>query len=61
MAAVAALLSESIIPAALGLAVAITTSWGYKHLSARMAEFDIEMRSAGTCPTTWLVSCAFRL
>jgi len=39
-------LSESIMPAALGLAVAIAASWGYKHLSARMAEFDIEMRGA---------------
>ncbi|SPF46883.1 exported hypothetical protein [Candidatus Sulfopaludibacter sp. SbA4] len=46
MAAIAELLSESIMPAALGLAVAIAASWGYKHLSARMAEFDIEMRGA---------------
>jgi biopolymer transport protein ExbB/TolQ len=46
MAAVAALLSESIMPAALGLAVAITASWGYKHLNGRMADFDAEMQDA---------------
>jgi biopolymer transport protein ExbB/TolQ len=61
MAAVAELLSESIMPAALGLAVAITTSWGYKHLSARMAEFDIEMRNAVRDLPDYLASCAFRL
>jgi biopolymer transport protein ExbB/TolQ len=46
MAAVAALLSESIMPAALGLAVAITASWAYKYLSGRMAGFDAEMQDA---------------
>lgn len=46
MAAVAALLSESIMPTALGLAVATTASVGYKYLSGRMAEFDLEMRDA---------------
>jgi len=46
MAAVAALLSESIMPAALGLAVATTASVGYKYLSGRMAGFDLEMSDA---------------
>jgi biopolymer transport protein ExbB/TolQ len=46
MAAIADLLSKSMMPAALGLAVAITASWGHKYLSARMAGFDIEMRYA---------------
>lgn len=46
MAAVAALLSESIMPTALGLAVATAASVGYKYLSGRMAEFDLEMRDA---------------
>ena len=36
----------SIMPAAIGLAAAITASWGYEYLSARMADFDIEMRNA---------------
>jgi biopolymer transport protein ExbB/TolQ len=44
MAVVAAFLSESIMPAALGLAVATTASVGYKYLSGRMAVFDLEMR-----------------
>jgi len=46
MAAVAALLSGSIIPAALGLAVATTASVGYRYLNGRMADFDLEMRDA---------------
>jgi biopolymer transport protein ExbB/TolQ len=46
MAAVAALLSESIMPAALGLAVAITASWGYQYLGGRMADFDAGMQDA---------------
>lgn len=46
MAAGAALLSESIMPAALGLAVATIASVGYKYLSGRMAEFDLEMAEA---------------
>ena len=46
LAAVADLLSKSIMPAGLGLAAAIMTSWGHKHLSARMADFDIEMANA---------------
>jgi biopolymer transport protein ExbB/TolQ len=46
MAAIAERLSESIMPAAIGLAAAITASWGYEYLSARMADFDIEMRNA---------------
>jgi len=46
MAAIANLLSESMMPAALGLAVAIIASCGHKYLSARMADFDIEMRNA---------------
>jgi biopolymer transport protein ExbB/TolQ len=46
MATVAELLSKSIMPAGLGLAAAIMTSWGHKYLSARMADFDIEMTNA---------------
>ena len=61
MAAVAELLSRSMMPAALGLVIAITTSWGYKHLSARMAEFDIEMRNAVRDVPDYLASCSFRL
>ncbi|HEY2012293.1 MAG TPA: MotA/TolQ/ExbB proton channel family protein [Bryobacteraceae bacterium] len=46
MAAIAELLGASIVPAALGLGVAIMASWGYRYLSERMAEFEIEMRNA---------------
>lgn len=46
MAAIVNLLSLSMVPAALGLAVAITASSGYKHLSARLANFDAEMENA---------------
>ncbi len=46
MAAVTALLSASIAPAALGLAVAIIARWGYASLSRQMAQFDTDMRSA---------------
>jgi biopolymer transport protein ExbB/TolQ len=46
MAAIADLLSKSMMPAGLGLAVAIIASCGHKYLSARMADFDIEMRNA---------------
>ena len=46
MAAIVERLSESIMPAAFGLAAAITASWGYKYLRARMVDFDIEMRNA---------------
>jgi biopolymer transport protein ExbB/TolQ len=46
LAAVVNLLSQSMIPAAYGLALAIVASWGYKHLSARLSEFDREMCKA---------------
>jgi len=46
MPAVADLLSKSIMPTGIGLAAAIMASWGHKHLSARMADFDIEMANA---------------
>ncbi|HLY18743.1 MAG TPA: MotA/TolQ/ExbB proton channel family protein [Bryobacteraceae bacterium] len=46
MAAVAERLSWAFIPAALALLIAITASWGHKHLSARMADFDCEMQGA---------------
>src|SRR4051812_31414340 len=39
-------LSDAMIPAALGLAVAITASWGYQHLTAQLAAFDCEMHAA---------------
>jgi biopolymer transport protein ExbB/TolQ len=61
MAAIAERLSESIMPAALGLAVAIVASWGYKYLSARMSEFDIEMRDAVRDLPDYLAGFGFRL
>lgn len=60
MAAVAELLSEAIMPAALGLAVAITASWGYQHLSARMADLDIEMQNAARDLPEYLAICGSR-
>ena len=61
MAAIAERLSESIMPAALGLAVAITASSGYKYLSARMTDIDIEMRNAVRNLPDYLANCRFRL
>ena len=61
MGAVADLLSKSMMPTALGLAVAITASWGHKYLSARMADFDIEMRNAVRDLPDYLSTYDFRL
>jgi hypothetical protein len=38
--------AETLVPMAFGLAVGIAASWGYRYLSARMAEFEVEMRNA---------------
>jgi biopolymer transport protein TolQ len=48
VAAIARNMSQSMIPAAYGLALALVASWGYKYLSARLSEFDGEMRNAVT-------------
>ena len=61
MAAFCELLSEAIVPAALGLAVAIIASWGYQHLSARMAGLDLEMQTAVRDMPCWLARCESRL
>ena len=61
MAAVADLLSESLMPAALGLAVAITASWGHKYLSAQLADFDVEMRNTVRDLPDCLATCGVRL
>ena len=53
MAVLANNLSESLIPIAWGLAVAIPALWFYKYLSARLQDFDVEMEGA----TADLVSC----
>ena len=53
MAALANRLSESLMPAALGLVVAIPALWWYKYLSSRVQDFDGEMEEA----TADLVSC----
>jgi biopolymer transport protein ExbB/TolQ len=36
-------ISEALMPAALGLAVAILTLWGYRYLSNRVDAFKVEM------------------
>jgi biopolymer transport protein ExbB/TolQ len=53
MAALANRLSESLMPTALGLVVAIPALWWYKYLSGRVQDFDGEMEEA----TSDLVSC----
>lgn len=57
MAAVAELLSESIMPSAFGLAVAITALWSYKYLSAQMGDFDTEMRNMALELANCLAGC----
>lgn len=60
MAALAELLSEAMMPAALGLAVAITALWGFKYLSAQVADLHIEMRTeAGRMPD-YLAPCGLQ-
>jgi biopolymer transport protein ExbB/biopolymer transport protein TolQ len=54
-------LSETCWIAEFGLAVGILASWGYRHLSARMAGFDVEMRSAALALPDQLAACGFRL
>src|SRR5712692_5243865 len=39
-------LSESLLPTALGLLVAIPALWGYKYLSSQVEAFDTEMENA---------------
>jgi biopolymer transport protein ExbB/TolQ len=46
MAALAHDLSKAMVPAALGLAVAIQASAGYRYLRSCLADFDIEMNHA---------------
>jgi len=46
MAALAGRLSQSIVPSALGLGVAILATWGRRHFQVRLSEFDLEMRHA---------------
>ena len=57
IAAVANLLSRSMMPAAWGLALAVTASSGYRHLSARMADFDAEMENAVRDLSQYLATC----
>jgi biopolymer transport protein ExbB/TolQ len=46
MASIADGLSQSMMPAALGLAIAITALWGYKCLSSQIEAFQVEMQNA---------------
>ncbi len=46
MAAVVERLSESMMPGAFGLALAITALWGYRYLDSRLDDFDAEMQNA---------------
>jgi biopolymer transport protein ExbB/TolQ len=46
MAAIVALLADSLMPCVAGLAVAITASTARQYLSARLDYFDMEMRNA---------------
>jgi len=46
MAITAGLMSQSIVPTAFGLGVAIVASWGHQHFKARLSEFDLEMQHA---------------
>jgi biopolymer transport protein ExbB/TolQ len=46
MAAVFDRLSDSLIPAALGLLVAVPALWCYKYMRGEMEAIDIEMRNA---------------
>ena len=55
--ALAEYLSQSLIPMALGLVVAIMASASYKYLSSCMAGFDIEMRLAARAMPDYLVPC----
>ena len=61
MAVVADRLSQSMVPAALGLAVAITASSSHKYLAARISDFDIEMRNAIRDLSDSLATCRWRL
>jgi biopolymer transport protein ExbB/TolQ len=45
MAAIAERLSESFVPTALGLLVAIPALWCYKYLRTELGAFDIEMEN----------------
>jgi len=45
LAATVGLLSESLVPNALGLLVAISALWCYKYLSERLESIDIEMEN----------------
>jgi biopolymer transport protein ExbB/TolQ len=46
MAATARGLSESLVPAALGLIVALVAMWGYKYLLTELEAFDLDMEAA---------------
>ena len=39
-------LSQSVVPTAVALGVAILATWGYRYLRARLNEFDLEMQHA---------------
>jgi biopolymer transport protein ExbB/TolQ len=57
MGALAEWLSQSMIPAALGLALAILASAGHKHLRDRLAGFDIDMQRAARSLPDYLAAC----
>lgn len=57
MAAIAEGLSESMMPAALGLGLAITALWGYKYLAGQMQAFETEMRNAIIELASYLSHC----
>ena len=56
MAALANCLSQSLVPAALGLAVAIVASVGHQHFRSRLAYIDIEMQHAARTLPNYLVA-----
>jgi biopolymer transport protein ExbB/TolQ len=55
MAAVFERLSESLVPTALGLLVAIPTLWCYKYLSSEVEAFDLEMENASVELLNYLI------
>ncbi len=60
MAIVMGLLGRSLIPTALGLAVAIMAAVGWRYLGGRLAEFDAGMAEAVLDLPGWLSGCAGR-
>ena len=53
-------IATALVPAALGLLVALPAFWCYRYLSSRVEAFDIEMESASVQVVNWLTHLARR-